>query len=84
MYCISEFGKNILIFRFNHLYISNSNVYVLGLIAFMDDECLRPGDPTDKTLLAKLDNTLSYHDHYISHYKADAKLQKIMGRDVSF
>lgn len=49
----------------------------------MDDECLRPGDPTDKTLLAKLDNTLSYHDHYISHYKADAKLQKIMGRDVS-
>lgn len=48
----------------------------------MDEECLRPGDPNDKTLLAKLNDKLSYHDHYISHYKADIKLQKIMGRDV--
>ncbi|KAF7269721.1 hypothetical protein GWI33_017239 [Rhynchophorus ferrugineus] len=52
-----------------------------GLIAFMDEECLRPGDPTDLTLLAKLDDNLSYHEHYISHKKADAKLQKVMGRD---
>ncbi|CAG9768110.1 unnamed protein product [Ceutorhynchus assimilis] len=52
-----------------------------GLIAFMDEECLRPGDPNDLTLLAKLDKQLSYHNHYISHKKADVKLQKIMGRD---
>ncbi|CAH1098535.1 unnamed protein product [Psylliodes chrysocephalus] len=52
-----------------------------GLIAYMDDECLRPGDPNDITLLAKLDKYLDYHAHYISHKKADIKLQKIMGRD---
>lgn len=49
----------------------------------MDEECLRPGDPNDKTLLAKLNNRLGYHEHYISHMKADIKLQKIMSRDVS-
>ncbi|KAH1011643.1 hypothetical protein HUJ04_000967 [Dendroctonus ponderosae] len=52
-----------------------------GLIAFIDEECLRPGDPDDKSLLTKLDKQLSYHDHYISHAKADVKLQKVMGRD---
>ncbi|XP_060520350.1 unconventional myosin IC-like [Cylas formicarius] len=52
-----------------------------GLIAFMDEECLRPGDPNDLTLLAKLNKQLGYHNHYISHMKADSKLQKIMGRD---
>lgn len=57
--------------------------FISGLIAFMDEECLRPGEPNDKTLLTKLDNKLSYHAHYISHYKADVKLQKIMGRDVN-
>lgn len=53
-----------------------------GLIAFMDEECLRPGDSTDLTMLAKLDKELGYHKHFISHKKADVKLQKIMGRDV--
>ncbi|KAJ8922250.1 hypothetical protein NQ315_004187 [Exocentrus adspersus] len=52
-----------------------------GLIAFMDEECLRPGEPDDKTLLAKLNSKLNNHPHYISHEKADIKLQKIMGRD---
>ncbi|CAH1179586.1 unnamed protein product [Phaedon cochleariae] len=51
------------------------------LISFMDEECLRPGEPSDITLLAKLNTKLSYHPHYISHQKADVKLQKIMGRD---
>lgn len=55
---------------------------ILGLIAYMDEECLRPGEPNDRTLLAKLNNRLNYHEHYISHEKADIKLQKIMGRDV--
>ncbi|KAG5865168.1 hypothetical protein JTB14_014250, partial [Gonioctena quinquepunctata] len=52
-----------------------------GLVAFMDEECLRPGEPNDLTLLAKLNTNLSYHPHYISHQKADIKLQKILGRD---
>ncbi|XP_019878612.1 unconventional myosin IC isoform X2 [Aethina tumida] len=52
-----------------------------GMIAYMDEECLRPGDPTDISLLAKLDQRLDYHKHYISHKKADPKLQKILGRD---
>lgn len=49
----------------------------------MDEECLRPGEPNDKSLLAKLNSKVSYHPHYISHEKADIKLQKVMGRDVS-
>ncbi|KAL3275737.1 hypothetical protein HHI36_020482 [Cryptolaemus montrouzieri] len=51
-----------------------------GIIAFMDEECLRPGDPNDITLLAKLDKELSSHERYISHKKADIKLQKTMDR----
>ncbi|XP_050315844.1 unconventional myosin IC [Anthonomus grandis grandis] len=51
-----------------------------GMIAFMDEECLRPGDPTDRTLLNKLNKQFEHHDHYISHMKADIKLQKIMDR----
>lgn len=52
-----------------------------GIIAFMDEECLRPGDPSDTTLLAKLDKELGRHERYISHQKANIKLQKTMGRD---
>lgn len=52
-----------------------------SVIAFMDEECLRPGEPNDKTLLAKLNKELDYHKHYISHIKADRKVQKTMGRD---
>ena len=48
----------------------------------MDEECLRPGDPTDLSFLEKLNSNLSSHPHYISHMKADIKTQKIMGRDV--
>lgn len=49
----------------------------------MDEECLRPGDPSDISLLAKLDKELGHHERYISHQKADLKMQKLMGRDVS-
>lgn len=48
----------------------------------MDEECLCPGDTTDRTLLNKMNRNLSRHNHYISHEKADVKTQKIMGRDV--
>lgn len=49
----------------------------------MDEECLRPGDPTDLSFLEKLNVNLNNHPHYISHMKADLQTQKIMGRDVS-
>ncbi|GLH09491.1 Unconventional myosin IC [Gryllus bimaculatus] len=52
-----------------------------GIISLMDEECLRPGDPTDKSFLSKMNANLSNHPHYISHQKADTKTQKIMGRD---
>lgn len=48
----------------------------------MDEECLRPGDPTDITLITKMNNNLGYHKHYISHQKSDIQTQKTMGRDV--
>ncbi|XP_046992260.1 unconventional myosin IC isoform X1 [Schistocerca americana] len=52
-----------------------------GIIALMDEECLRPGEPTDMSFLNKMNENLSDHPHYISHKKADIKTQKIMGRD---
>jgi hypothetical protein len=50
----------------------------------MDEECLRPGEPTDKSFLAKMNENLSSHDHYISHRKAGKELQKSMSREVRF
>ncbi|XP_057322308.1 unconventional myosin IC isoform X2 [Microplitis mediator] len=52
-----------------------------GIISLMDEECLRPGEPTDISFLDKLNSNLSSHPHYISHQKADIQTQKIMGRD---
>nr|CAD7442721.1 unnamed protein product [Timema bartmani] len=52
-----------------------------GIISLLDEECLRPGDATDLTFLEKINEKLTYHQHYISHRKADIKTQKIMGRD---
>lgn len=53
------------------------------MISIMDEECLRPGEPTDLSFLEKLNYNLSDHPHYICHMRADAKTQKTMGRDVS-
>lgn len=52
-----------------------------GIISLMDEECLRPGEPTDLSFLEKLNVNLNNHPHYISHMKADLQTQKIMGRD---
>ncbi|KAF5286073.1 hypothetical protein FQR65_LT12959 [Abscondita terminalis] len=52
-----------------------------GIISIMDEECLRPGEPTDLTLLEKLNKNFKSHKHYIDHKKADTKLQKILGRE---
>lgn len=37
----------------------------VGIIALMDEECLRPGDPSDLTLLEKMNERLESHPHYI-------------------
>lgn len=52
-----------------------------GIIALMDEECLRPGDPTDLSFLAKMTNQLGNHPHYLCHNRASVAVQKIMGRD---
>lgn len=52
-----------------------------GIISLMDEECLRPGEPTDKSFLAKMNENLSSHEHYISHKKAGKELQKTMSRE---
>lgn len=52
-----------------------------GMIALMDEECLRPGEPTDLSLLAKLNEHLDGHPHYVSHRRADKKTQKTMARE---
>ncbi|XP_046681396.1 LOW QUALITY PROTEIN: unconventional myosin IC-like [Homalodisca vitripennis] len=52
-----------------------------GIISILDEECLRPGDPTDASFLVKMTEKLKTHNHFISHQKADKKVQKIMGRE---
>lgn len=52
-----------------------------GIISLMDEECLRPGEPTDKSFLAKMNENLSHHKHYISHKKAGGDSQKSMSRE---
>ncbi|XP_055379065.1 unconventional myosin IC isoform X2 [Condylostylus longicornis] len=52
-----------------------------GIISILDEECLRPGDPTDKTFLSKLNDCLGDHPHFISHQKASTAIQKTMSRE---
>lgn len=52
-----------------------------GIVALMDEECLRPGDPTDLSFLAKMNDNLGSHPHYICHSRASTTVQKTMGRD---
>lgn len=52
-----------------------------GIIALMDEECLRPGDPTDLSFLRKMNDNLGEHAHYICHSRASTTVQKTLGRD---
>ncbi|XP_049544583.1 unconventional myosin IC isoform X1 [Anopheles darlingi] len=52
-----------------------------GIVALMDEECLRPGDPTDLSFLTKMNDNLGSHPHYICHSRASTTVQKTMGRD---
>ncbi|KAK2710802.1 hypothetical protein QYM36_012099, partial [Artemia franciscana] len=52
-----------------------------GIIAIMDEECLRPGESSDRTFLAKMNKNLTFHPHFISHEKCDNKGRKTIDRD---
>lgn len=55
-----------------------------GVIAILDEECLRPGGATDKTFLAKLENTIrGSNTHFVTYNNATQKIRKTIGRDVS-
>uniref|UniRef100_A0A4W4GT64 Myosin motor domain-containing protein n=1 Tax=Electrophorus electricus TaxID=8005 RepID=A0A4W4GT64_ELEEL len=51
-----------------------------GIIAVLDEECLRPGGATDLTFLEKLEEKLPGHPHFITHKLADQKTRKTLGR----
>lgn len=52
----------------------------LGIIALMDEECLRPGDATDLTLLEKMNERLASHPHYIfASSRASLMIRKSVG-----
>lgn len=42
-----------------------------GIVAVLDNECLRPGEVTDMTFLSQLDDALKSHAHYKSWGSAD-------------
>lgn len=46
-----------------------------GILAMLDEECLRPGTVSDATFLAKLNQLLSSHSHYESKVTQNAQRQ---------
>ncbi|XP_075408916.1 unconventional myosin-Ia [Tenrec ecaudatus] len=46
-----------------------------GILAMLDEECLRPGVVSDSTFLAKLNQLFSKHDHYESKVTQNAQHQ---------
>lgn len=54
----------------------------VGIIALLDEECLRPGDATDLTFLDKMNDRLASHPHYIfNSSRASLQIQKLVGRN---
>ncbi|XP_066514057.1 unconventional myosin-Ic isoform X2 [Hoplias malabaricus] len=52
-----------------------------GIIAILDEECLRPGDASDITFLEKLEDRLGGHAHFVTHKLANGKTRKAVGRE---
>ncbi|KAM5254323.1 unconventional myosin-Ia isoform 2-T3 [Hipposideros larvatus] len=46
-----------------------------GILAMLDEECLRPGEVSDSTFLAKLNQLFSKHSHYESKVTQNAQRQ---------
>lgn len=54
----------------------------VGIVALLDEECLRPGDASDLTFLDKMNDRLSSHPHYIfNSSRASLQVQKLIGRN---
>uniref|UniRef100_A0A3Q3D7D0 Myosin Ic, paralog a n=1 Tax=Hippocampus comes TaxID=109280 RepID=A0A3Q3D7D0_HIPCM len=51
-----------------------------GIIAILDEECLRPGETSDASFLEKLEDTLGGHPHFV-HKLANGKTRKVMSRE---
>ncbi|XP_068190272.1 unconventional myosin-Ih isoform X1 [Antennarius striatus] len=51
-----------------------------GIISLLDEECLRPGDATDLTLLEKMEEKIGGHPHFVTHKLADQKTRKTLER----
>uniref|UniRef100_A0A4W5NRP7 Myosin Ic, paralog a n=1 Tax=Hucho hucho TaxID=62062 RepID=A0A4W5NRP7_9TELE len=52
-----------------------------GLISILDEECLRPGEPSDISFLEKLEDTLGGHAHFVTHKLANGKTRKVVSRE---
>ncbi|CAB4007704.1 unconventional myosin-Ic-like isoform X1 [Paramuricea clavata] len=52
-----------------------------GIIAVLDDECLRPGDVSDMTFLSKLITSIGKHEHFVCHEMSDYEGRKEIGRE---
>uniref|UniRef100_A0A3B4B466 Myosin motor domain-containing protein n=1 Tax=Periophthalmus magnuspinnatus TaxID=409849 RepID=A0A3B4B466_9GOBI len=50
-----------------------------GIIAILDEECLRPGDATDLTFLERLEDKMANHPHFV-HKLADKMTRKTLER----
>ncbi|XP_034048417.1 LOW QUALITY PROTEIN: unconventional myosin-Ih [Thalassophryne amazonica] len=51
-----------------------------GIIALLDEECLRPGEATDVTFLEKMEEKIGGHPHFVTHKLADQKTRKTLQR----
>lgn len=52
-----------------------------GIIAVLDEECLRPGEVSDMTFLSKLISTIGKHEHFVCHEMSDYEGRKEIGRE---
>ena len=52
-----------------------------GIMAVLDEECLRPGEVTDSTFLEKLTKAIGHHQHFVTHEMMDYEGRKTIERD---
>ncbi|XP_067934341.1 unconventional myosin-Ic-like [Watersipora subatra] len=52
----------------------------MGMIAIMDEECVRPGEATDETFLTKMSDNIGKHDHFTSYECTDKTTKKTISR----
>lgn len=52
-----------------HFFAQNQN----GILAMLDEECLRPGTVTDETFLDKLNTICAEHQHFESRLSKNSK-----------